>query len=173
MQIFELCPPVAAAPWPVAYAPLVSALATAAVGYFAVVVAKGQLDTAMGKLRFDLYERRLAVFQVCAEDIEASNMHDDGFWPRHHALYQAKLSAVFMFDDDVVQYVDGLYARISSGRNDYFRRRQGKPPGAVFQEELEWQRDERKGAIEAFKPYLLFVDRRTTPKVGWGKSKTK
>jgi hypothetical protein len=173
MQIFDLCPPVAETPALVTYAPFVTAFATVAVGIFAFVVAWGQLSTARNKLRFDLYERRLAVFEAGVQAIQAVNQNEDLFWAGYNALYAAKLPTAFLFDHDVVQFVDDLYTAIGDHRRQHWVTRGGQHSPQVFPGEAEWRRDRQNEAVAAFSPYLQFVDRRTIPKLGLGKRKSK
>jgi hypothetical protein len=82
---------------------IVAALGTLAIGAAASVLAYQQFRISRSKLRFDLFEKRLAVFKTVrdfASDTAFGRETDPG------AFYRDTIERRFLFEEDVYLYIE-------------------------------------------------------------------
>lgn len=87
---------------------LISTLSTLAIGVAAWFLAYQQLKLSKSKLKFDLYEKRLALFKVVrdfASVLALQGKADSG------QLYRETIERYFLFDEDVCAYIDEMYEK--------------------------------------------------------------
>jgi len=87
---------------------IISTLSTLAIGIAAWRLAYQQFRISKSKLRFDLYDRRLALFSVVrdfASDVVVKGELDSG------QLYRDTIERYFLFDQDVCAYIDEMYKK--------------------------------------------------------------
>lgn len=87
---------------------IVSTASTALIGIAASLLAYQQFRLSKAKLRFDLYEKRLAVFRIVrdfASDIAIRGKADAG------ELYRNTIERRFLFEEDIYSYIEGMYER--------------------------------------------------------------
>lgn len=122
-----------------------------AIAGFAVYIAKQQYRTAERKLRLDLFDRRLAVFnsvmKFLAEIVRDANADLNQLF----TLVTETRDAEFLFDSEISAYINGLYTKALELRTkhavgDY----KGDP------QLLQWFSEQLKDAKEQFRKYLHF-----------------
>src|SRR5215475_8561389 len=87
---------------------IIATLSTLAIGIAASFLAYQQFKLSRSKLRFDLFERRLAVFmtvRVFASTMVIEGEADPG------VLYRDTIERYFLFEKDVCSYIEGMYER--------------------------------------------------------------
>ena len=87
---------------------IISTVSTFAIGVAAFVLAYQQFRISRSKLKFDLYERRLALFNVVREfcgRVAMSKEVDSG------TFYHESIERYFLFDEDVCAYIGEVYQR--------------------------------------------------------------
>lgn len=87
---------------------IVSTVSTFAIGVAASFLAYQQFRISKSKLRFDLYERRLRLFNVVrdfASTVALTGELDSG------KLYRDTIERYFLFDKDVCDYIDEMYEK--------------------------------------------------------------
>jgi hypothetical protein len=102
---------------------------TALIGFSAFAVGLAQWRTASEKLRLDLFERRYKIFGA-SKVFLASIFHSGRVSPQ--ALYEFNTEtkdAVFLFQSDVVEYLEALNEK--AARLQYLRERTDTGPGDV------------------------------------------
>jgi hypothetical protein len=148
-----------------ALSPLFTFLGTVVIGGFAAYFARGQWRTNEGKLRLDLYDRRLAVYEAALKflvdlsatgKVEASSMHQ---------YLVATRQATFLFEDDAIpEYLRTLAseaqklntaagAALPTVANAQAGSAHKSAPDAVWKL-LDWFLDQEKVIGEKFAPYL-------------------
>jgi len=85
-----------------------STASTLLIGIAAFFIAYQQFRLSRSKLRFDLYEKRLAVFKTVrnfASELAMRDKVDAG------ALYRDTIERRFLFEEDVYSYIERMYER--------------------------------------------------------------
>src|SRR5262249_54063487 len=87
---------------------IIQAASTLAIGIAASFLAYKQFSLSRSKLRFDLYEKRLAVFKTVrdfASAIALKGEADPG------AFYRDTIERRFLFEEDVYLYIEEMFKR--------------------------------------------------------------
>lgn len=151
MQIFNQCPPVVAAPWPVAYAPAFSAGAVVIVGVVAATIAYRQWVTASTKLRLDLYDKRRPIYVACRDLIHSIFDSADAVRPVLKAFHSADADAAFLCGPDVDDFMTRLWMEAEHERELLRGMRGGN---SVDGRAEAWQMQARSEVEDVFAPYL-------------------
>ncbi len=147
--------------WP-AIVTLLIATMVALVGIF-------QYCLASDKLRLDLFDRRFAVYQATKKFLETSLGKPKIDSRDREILRNETQVAVFLFNDDIVEYIDSLYKK-TSDLEALEQKRVSLPAGSEHKDLIEQEdkmrkefNDERsrlKDAKVIFSRYLGFKTRR-------------
>lgn len=87
---------------------IVSTISALTIGIAASALAYQQFRLSRSKLRFDLYEKRLAVFKTVrdfASTLAIKGEADAG------AFYRDTIERRFLFEEDIYSYIEGMYER--------------------------------------------------------------
>jgi hypothetical protein len=87
---------------------IVSASATLAIGAAASFLAYQQFRLSRSKLRFDLYEKRLAVFKTVRDFASLIAIHGEA---DAGAFYRDTIERRFLFEEDVYLYIEDMFKR--------------------------------------------------------------
>jgi hypothetical protein len=87
---------------------IVAAASTFAIGIAAWRLAFQQFRISRSKLRFDLYEKRLAVFKTVRDFASATAF---GREADPGAFYRDTIERRFLFEEDVYSYIEGMFSR--------------------------------------------------------------
>ena len=98
----------AATPWPITYAPLLSAIAVGIIGLVTVTIAYRQWRTAHSKFRLDLFNERKAVYRACRELLGHITRTGTASNDQLVTFNDAVRDADFLFDDKIAKYVENL-----------------------------------------------------------------
>jgi hypothetical protein len=142
----------------------VSALSVPVVAAFAACIAWRQWMTARNKLKFDLFERRFAFYELVLGEI-GNWMSDDHHPGRQDAFHEAQQMARWTFSPEVAEYFRGRF--VERRRQFYQAYRQGTDRlkeaaaslsadehFAVYQPAWDIRADIRKEVDELLGPYL-------------------
>jgi len=148
-----------------AITPLLAFLGTLAVGGFAAYIAHGQWQTNKDKLKLELYDRRLAVYEATMRFVLrlSGDAKVDASGRREYLI--ATRQAAFLFDDAYIpQYLKKLAneaLRLDMAIELVNRAQAGEAPAEAHQnaprtqfELLEWFLKQEKVIEEKFAPYL-------------------
>jgi hypothetical protein len=145
-------------------AEIVSAFGTPIVGLIVAYVAYRQYKTHQDKLKLDLYDRRYKVFEAARQFIihvmEGGNAEREGLVK----FITATVETVFLFDEDIVKYLDTLLAKGARVQRLHTELGNSKLPEgeerdkkAKEQEEcLNWLTEQFDELKTKFRPYLGF-----------------
>ena len=136
-----------------ALTPLISFLGTLAIGCFATYIAHGQWRTNKDKLKLDLYDRRLAVYEATMKFVLglSGNPAVDAENMRQYLI--ATRQATFLFDDETLpQYLKKL-ATEAIRLNRAINETDNTSPDPKW-ELLDWFSKQEKIIEEKFAPYL-------------------
>lgn len=87
---------------------VISTLSTLAIGLAAWLLAYQQLKLSKSKLKFDLYEKRLALFKIVRDFASTLVLRGDA---DSGQLYRETIERYFLFDEDVCTYIGEMYER--------------------------------------------------------------
>jgi hypothetical protein len=148
-----------------ALSPLFTFLGTVVIGGFAAYFARGQWRTNEDKLRLDLYDRRLAVYEAAMKflvDLTATGKVEPSSM---HQYLVATRQATFLFEDDAIPaYLRTLASEAqklnevagpmrSTAADVQAGTAHGNAPEAVW-ELLDWFLQQENVVGEKFAPYL-------------------
>lgn len=90
---------------------IISTLSTFAIGVAVVVLAYQQFKISRSKLKFDLYERRLKLFNVVREFCGRVAMEGKINARDSSDLYHDTIERHFLFDQEIISYIGNVYER--------------------------------------------------------------
>jgi len=148
-----------------ALSPLFTFLGTVVIGGFAAYFARGQWRTNEDKLRLDLYDRRLAVYEAAMRfliDLTATGKVDAASM---HQYLVATRQATFLFDDDAIpEYLRSLASeaqKLNAVAGPVRPPVAGTPAGSAHGDApeavwklLDWFLQQENVVGEKFAPYL-------------------
>jgi hypothetical protein len=117
-----------------------------------------QYRVARDKLRLDLFDRRLAVFQEVREVIIAAHDQGEVDLKRYR---QSTAEAVFLFGDDVYEYLSELLRKLTElrERGGKLRAATAMYPTSAKEEEIalvDWFQKQPERVRAVFAPYMSF-----------------
>ena len=137
---------------------LPAALVALLIGSIAALIAWRQATVAQAKLKIDLFEKRLGIYDAVIEFIEkrGSNLSDPNYSIRFN---NATAAARFLFGSDVVQYIERVRDAVVLVSQKHRELQAAKlyQPDALTREIIqkeEWLREQLHEAAGVFEPYL-------------------
>ncbi len=139
-------------PWYVAMAPLFSLGSTAILGVIAAYIGWRQWRTAHTKLRLDLYDRRLAVYEACRKMIADVAFKRAVTAEQYYEYFQSIGGTAFIFDGYVELYVR-MIADCAAGM---IRANDARPEYEFWRHQaIGWMSGRLLDVERVFRPYLV------------------
>lgn len=92
---------------------IISTVSTLAIGVAASFLALQQFRLSRSRLKFDLYERRLALFMTVRDFASTYALRGEGDPGK---FYRDTIERFFLFDEDVTGYIYGIYEKANKVR---------------------------------------------------------
>ena len=158
-------PPVRGAPPPANSLSLL-ALVSVITGLVVAYVAWQQWRTARARLKLDLYERRLKVFEAVMRFFDKIAATGTASYEAINALTAGTIEARFLFKEDIVAYIDKLRTQAIELRHaeGQVRGRNTDAPDVFenwsqkYSALRDWYTQQYQDAPEKFSAYLAFRD---------------
>jgi hypothetical protein len=138
------------------------AYATLAIGFMVAVIGFLQWHLAMEKFKLDLFDRRFVVFKGIQKFLSTVMRNPRISWDDPIVLLRETQDAVFLFNQDIVDYIDSLYKKsldMKELQMKYDPLPVGPERSALCKQESELVKElmhELPRLKDVFAPYLRF-----------------